>query len=110
MQTRTMTLTEFKKLLQDRFRMIDSTFKVKQSEYANDIDVFENIKNGVRLSIFNTEPEQVAWSYAAKHLESIMSILEKLPEEEPSEELINEKIGDAINYLIIIEGLLKERL
>ena len=58
----------------------------------------------------NSEPEHVAWSYAAKHLESIMSILEKLPEEEPSEELINEKIGDAINYLIIIEGLLKERL
>tara|TARA_R100000353_G_scaffold6986_2_gene8975 strand:+ start:1347 stop:1664 length:318 start_codon:yes stop_codon:yes gene_type:complete len=104
-----MTLSDFKKLLQDRFRRIDSTFNSKQKEYANEIDVFENIKNGVRLSIFSTEPEQVAWSYAAKHLESIMSILEKLPEEEPSEELINEKIGDAINYLIIIEGLLKER-
>ena len=78
-----MTLTEFKKLLQDRFRMIDSTFKVKQSEYANQTDVFENIKNGVGVSLFNTEPEQVAWSYAAKHLESIMSILKKLPEEKP---------------------------
>ena len=109
MLTTTMTLTEFKKLLQNRFRRIDCTFNAKQKEYANEIDVFENIKNGVRLSLFNTEPEQVAWSYAAKHLESIMSILEKLPEEEPSEELINEKIGDAINYLIIIEGLLKER-
>jgi len=109
MLIRTMTLTEFKKLLQDRFRMIDSTFKVKQSEYANQTDVFENIKNGVGVSLFNTEPEQVAWSYAAKHLESIMSILKKLPEEKPSKELINEKIGDAINYLIIIEGLLKER-
>ena len=104
-----MTLTEFKKLLQDRFRMIDSTFKVKQSEYANQTDVFENIKNGVGVSLFNTEPEQVAWSYAAKHLESIMSILKKLPEEKHSKELINEKIEDAINYLIIIEGLLKER-
>lgn len=105
-----MKIAEFKHLLKVRFKKIEDTFTVKQKEYANEKDVFENIKNGVGLSVFNTEPEQVAWSYAAKHLESIMSILESLPEEKPSEELINEKIGDAINYLIIIEGLLKERL
>ena len=104
-----MTAKDFRNLLEVRFKKIQDTFTVKQEEYANEVDVFENIKNGVRLSVFNTEPEQVAWSYAAKHLESIISILEKLPEEKPSEELINEKIGDAINYLIIIEGLLKER-
>jgi len=104
-----MNQTNFKKLLKARFKKIEDTFTVKQKEYANDVDVFENIKNGVGLSVFTTEPEQVAWNYAAKHLESIISMLEKLPGEEPSEQLINEKIGDAINYLIIIEGLLKER-
>jgi hypothetical protein len=105
-----MTPSEFKNLLKERFKKIEDTFVIKQKEYASNIDVFDNIRNGIRLSIFNTEEEQVAWSYLAKHLESIMSILEKLPEEQPSKEVIDEKIGDAINYLIIIEGLLKERL
>ena len=52
----------------------------------------------------------MAYEYLCKHLESIQSILKKLPEEVPRYELINEKFGDAINYLIIIEGLLKERV
>jgi hypothetical protein len=28
----------------------------------------------------------------------------------PSETLVNEKIGDAINYLVLIEGMLKKRI
>ena len=71
-----MNQTNFKKLLKARFKKIEDTFTIKQKEYANDIDVFENIKNGVGLSVFTTEPEQVAWNYAAKHLESIISMLE----------------------------------
>ena len=86
-------------------RSLLSTYLYKE----NGKNVFENIKNGVGFSL-NSEPEHVAWNYAAKHLESIQSIIKKLPNEKPSEELINEKFGDAINYLIIIEGLLKERL
>ena len=68
-----------------------------------------NLKQGVNFSLHN-ETEQVAYEYACKHLESIQSMIKKLPDEVPSEKLINEKFGDAINYLIIIEGLLKERL
>tara|TARA_Y100000361_G_scaffold135648_1_gene135741 strand:+ start:335 stop:649 length:315 start_codon:yes stop_codon:yes gene_type:complete len=104
-----MKLSKFKSLLHSIFKRSEDTFTVKRAEYADDIDVFENIRNGVGFSL-NSEPEHVAWSYAAKHLESIQSIIRKLPNEKPSEELINEKFGDAINYLIIIEGLLKERL
>ena len=104
-----MELKKFKKLLKHICDRSENTFTKKRSEYANDVDVFENIKRGIGFSIFNTEPEQVAWSYATKHLESIASMLEKLPEEVPSNDLIEEKIGDAINYLIIIEGLLKDR-
>ena len=104
-----MKINKFKNLLISIFKRSEDTFTIKRSEYANDIGVFENIKNGVGFSL-NSEPEHVAWNYAAKHLESIQSIIKKLPNEKPSEELINEKFGDAINYLIIIEGLLKERL
>jgi hypothetical protein len=37
-------------------------------------------------------------------------MLSDLNNNPPDEDYINEKIGDAINYLIIIEGLLKERI
>jgi len=103
-----MQLDKFKSLLQHIYRRTDETFDIKRDEYANDVDVFKSLKNGTAFS-FQSEPEQVAWNYLAKHLESIQSILSKLPDEEPSVELINEKLGDAINYLIIIEGLLRER-
>ena len=78
------------------------------NEYANDSDVFLSFKKGVGFS-FQDTPEGVAWEYACKHFESIKTIIGKIPDEIPSDELIDEKIGDAINYLIILEGLIKER-
>mgnify|MGYP003124102582 CR=1 FL=1 len=41
----------------------------KRAEYAHKEDVFKSFKNGTGFSL-HTEPEQVAWSYLAKHLES----------------------------------------
>ena len=104
-----MNLSKFKILLEGIFRRTESTFNTKRNEYAHDEDGFKSLKNGTSFS-FHNEPEQVAYEYLCKHLESIQSILKKLPEEVPRYELINEKFGDAINYLIIIEGLLKERV
>ena len=99
---------EFTKLLNKVFDRTENILLKKRNEYAHKEDVFKSFKNGTGFSL-HTEPEQVAWSYLAKHLESIQSIIRKLPNERPSEELINEKFGDAINYLIIIEGLLREK-
>tara|TARA_R110000824_G_scaffold197053_5_gene380396 strand:- start:2993 stop:3319 length:327 start_codon:yes stop_codon:yes gene_type:complete len=104
-----MELNKFQLLLKGIFNRTESTFNKKKHEYAHNQDVFKSLKNGVGFS-FHDEPEQVAYEYLCKHLESIQSILKKLPEETPRYELINEKFGDAINYLIIIEGLLKERV
>ena len=100
---------KFIKLIDKIFSRTENTLLAKRAEYAHKEDVFKSFKNGTGFSL-HTEPEQVAWSYLAKHLESIQSIIRKLPNERPSEELIDEKFGDAINYLIIIEGLLKEKL
>ena len=78
------------------------------NEYASDLDVFLSFRKGVGFSFHDT-PEGVAWEYACKHLECIKTIIGKLPDEIPTDELLEEKIGDAINYLIILEGLIKER-
>jgi hypothetical protein len=43
---------------------------------------------------------------ATKHLVSVMDMVESGDEYDP--EYIYEKIGDMINYLILLEGLLKD--
>jgi hypothetical protein len=101
-------INKFKELLEKRFTKTRKVYSKKMNEYANDLDVFLSFKKGVGFSFQNT-PEGVAWEYACKHFESIKTIISKLPDEVPSDELVDEKIGDAINYLIILEGLIKER-
>jgi len=103
-----MTIKNFNKILESRFKKTRETYSRKMNEYATDLDVFQSFKEGVGFS-FQDTPEGVAWNYAAKHFESIKNIISKIPDEIPSHELVDEKIGDAINYLIIIEGLIKER-
>ena len=103
-----MTYDKFMELLEERFNKTRETYSKKMNEYANDSDVFLSFKKGVGFS-FQDTPEGVAWEYACKHFESIKTIISKIPDEIPSDELIDEKIGDAINYLIILEGLIKER-
>ena len=95
-------------LLEERFNKTRETYSTKMIEYANVNDVFESFKKGVGFSFHDT-PEGVAWEYACKHFESIKTIISKCPEQVPTDELLEEKIGDAINYLIILEGLIKER-
>jgi hypothetical protein len=103
-----MKIKNFKNLLEERFEKTRKTYSRKMNEYATDLDVFQSFKEGVGFS-FQDTPEGVAWNYASKHFESIKNIISKIPDEIPSQELVDEKIGDAINYLIIIEGLIKER-
>ena len=103
-----MTYDKFMELLEQRFNKTRKTYSTKMIEYANVNDVFESFKKGVGFSFHDT-PEGVAWEYACKHFESIKTIISKCPGEVPTDELLEEKIGDAINYLIILEGLIKER-
>ena len=103
-----MKVEKFKELLETRFNKTRKVYSKKMNEYANDLDVFLSFKKGVGFS-FQDTPEGVAWEYACKHFESIKNIIGKIPDEIPSHELVDEKIGDAINYLIILEGLIKER-
>ena len=103
-----MKIDDFFELLEKRFSKTRETYSRKMNEYATDTDVFQSFRNGVGFSFHDT-PEGVAWEYTCKHFESIKTIISKLPDEIPTDELLEEKIGDAINYLIILEGLIKER-
>jgi hypothetical protein len=108
-----MNRTKFNKIVERRFELSKQTLINKGSEYANDQNVFANFEKAVGLS-FQNVPEKVAWEYAVKHFQSIKDILDHIGVDGvngfPSKELVEEKFGDAINYLIIIEGMIKKRI
>lgn len=108
-----MNRLEFNMIVAKRCELIDNTLIRKGKEYANDDEVFHNFKNATGLS-FHESPEKVAWEFMVKHLQSIKDIIEHVSIDGangyPSNNLVDEKIGDAVNYLILIEGMLKERI
>jgi len=114
---------EFDKIINEVIETIKKTLKSKGKEYVmeND-DRFINFKRGAKVK--GTTPEDVLLGYWLKHLISIFDIIDKITIENKKsglmfiinpkninipEEIVNEKIGDAINYLILLKGLLKER-
>ena len=104
---------DFSNVVEKRIRLITHTLIAKNKEYANTDEVFHNFKQAVGIS-FTNSPEKVAWEMMVKHLQSIKDIIEHVSVDgangHPNEPIVEEKIGDAINYLILIEGMLKERI
>jgi len=97
-----MNQEKFENLLTSRIDKICALLTVKGEEYSTEDDKLKNFKNGCRIS--GQTPKAYLWSLATKHLECIKEIaLDNL-----SEDYADEKIGDAINYLILLEALIKE--
>lgn len=80
----------------------------KNDEYANSDESFKNFKEGVGISLHN-EPEQYLWELMVKHLQSIKDIVSNIGSVVPEGRLVDEKFGDAHNYLYLLEGMIAER-
>jgi len=99
----------FDGVVRDRIELIQNVLGAKGKEYSRDADRFSNFKTAGRR--LNTTPERALLGMREKHEVSILDIISDLDNEKlPTEALLEEKIGDSINYLILLEGLLKERL
>lgn len=104
---------DFNILLKERIAEIEQKLVVKRDEYAYGEDVFTAFKRAVGIS-FHDCPEQLAWEYMTKHLQSIKDIVQKVSREgvngTPDKDVMREKFGDAINYLLLIELMMLERI
>lgn len=103
-----MNQKEFAKLLARRYTITTNILNSKNKEYANENDKLHNFKRAGKM--LEQTSEQALVGMWTKHIISILDIVNKLPKETPTTELIDEKIGDAINYLILLEALIKERI
>ena len=104
-----MTNNDFNKIVSESIDLIQTVLVNKAREYASEGDRLANFKDGAMIT--GLTPEMTLWAYMAKHLSSIKKIIDDMGNGElPTEELLNEKIGDAINYLILLKATIKEQL
>lgn len=100
----------FNRILKERLVKIKQTLSEKEEEYAVDGDRFHNFRVAGRKE--NITPERALKGMAVKHevsVSDLIDMVERCPDR-ITVKLIDEKIGDNINYLILLEGLLKLRI
>lgn len=101
---------DFNCILDYRINQMRETLQKKADEYSSDEDRLHNFKLAGKVK--SETPQKAAWGMATKHLVSIIDMIEEFeqkPNYIPPRELVNEKFGDMINYLVLIEALIEER-
>jgi hypothetical protein len=101
-----MNQEEFTYLVDKRLVHCKNVLNKKADDYASKKDRLHNFKLGAAL--IRQTPEQFAMELATKH---IIAISDKLVNKEVmSAAFVTEKIGDVINYMLLIEALNQEKL
>lgn len=114
-----MNMEKFNKIFEERVIKSRKTLAFKGGEYSTDIDKLHNFKRAGKME--NCTPEKALVGMWTKHIISLLDIVDTIDRDE-AEALIQvcvgngltvgmleEKIGDAINYLILLEAMIKER-
>lgn len=104
-----MTSQVFNKLLNERINKIIGILEHKATEYSSNDDRLHNFKAAALRR--NITPERALDGMMLKHEISVQDIINNIDNNIlPSKMLLNEKIGDMINYYILLEALITERI
>jgi hypothetical protein len=104
-----MTEDQFDKLVTARLNLTRQTLIIKGKEYRRNNDPLHNFNVAAQLG--NTTREKALWGFALKHYVSFMDILNDIEKNNlPTEEILSEKVGDLINYLILCEASIKDKI
>lgn len=104
-----MTAEQFEDIVSQRLAKTQITLIKKGKEYRRNNDPLHNFR--VAAKVNNTTEEKALWGFAVKHYVSFLDILNDIERGLlPAEEVVDEKIGDLINYLILCEASIKEKI
>lgn len=102
-----MNAKDFDEIVGARLNWCEKTLCAKGDEYARDGDRLWNFKVAARK--LNCHPAEALAGMMVKHTVSVDDIIDGLAKGNvPPKELVAEKIGDSINYLLLLEGLIEE--
>jgi hypothetical protein len=107
-----MTIKLFNELIENRLIYCLNLLRgEKQQKYAKDDDRLSHFKITGRIK--NETQERGLWGMWVKQITSLLDIIENLEKDPPllpSKEMLDELISDNINYPILLEGLIIERI
>lgn len=92
----------FNAILEERIGKMRAVLARKAGEYASYTDRLHNFKRAAGMLCCT--PEEAALGMFSKHMVSVMDMVQTGANLD-----IDEKLGDAINYLVLIEALLWEQ-
>jgi hypothetical protein len=104
-----MTTTEFNKVIENRLLESRRILVEKAKEYAKgDDDRLHNFNRAAEIT--GQSRERCLFGFALKHLVSVMDIIEDIDKGNiPTHELTSEKIGDLVNYLLLLEASITDK-
>jgi len=102
-----MTREDFSSRVEKRIDLVRQTLLTKHKEYAKDDNVFRNFDEAAGGLSLHGSSAEVLWSYMTKHLVSIKDIVANNKPVDTT--AVSEKIGDVINYLILLEAMLNQQ-
>lgn len=102
-----MTREDFSRRVEKRIDLVRQSLLTKHKEYAKDDNVFRNFDEAAGGLSLHGSSAEVLWSYMTKHLVSIKDIVADNKSADPA--VVSEKIGDIINYLILLEAMLNQQ-
>jgi len=103
-----MNTKKFNEIVEGCKAHISSVLAYKAEEYARG-DRLSNFKSAGRR--LDCTPERALIFFREKHEVSILDIVNDIDKGDlPEHNLLSEKIGDSINYLILLKALITERL
>jgi hypothetical protein len=98
----------FDTVLEKRIALIREVLVTKAAEYATNADRLHNFKRASEVTPGLT-PAQHCLGFATKHWVSICDLVGELARGDRKKlPLLFEKVGDAINYLILLEAIIAE--
>lgn len=99
------TPEQFQLIVDEAIDHIQTVLRDKAVEYSHNGDRLFNFRV---TSQYNDEPiEKSIWGMASKHLTSVLDLVHGRLE--PTKPMVDEKIGDMINYLILLKAAFYER-
>lgn len=102
-----MNIKDFNDHLENRINKIREVLAKKSSEYADGTaDKLYNFKRASKIG--NCTNRKALAGMMLKHETSVWDIIENV--RPVTEEVLSEKIGDMINYLILLEAMVLEEL
>ena len=98
---------DFTDVVARRMQQCNNTLLLKNAEYSSDKDKLHNFKRAAE--VLGCSPVDALMGMKVKHTVSIMDILAKINAGFlPDIELWDEKLGDEINYLLLLDGMVRE--